>query len=68
VIASAAAATGQISLRVHHSLAETAIGPLLTQDIPLDDLSSRFIARLRKELDDGHVGFSNTMTTYSLKT
>ena len=45
---------------------ETALGPLLNQDITLDDLSSRFIARLLKELDDGHVGFKSYIASTGL--
>jgi predicted TIM-barrel fold metal-dependent hydrolase len=45
---------------------ETGLGPLMNENISLDELSSRFIARLRKELDDGHVGFKSYIANTGL--
>lgn len=45
---------------------ETAITPLLNENITLDDLRQRFVNRLRQELDGGHVGFKSYIASTGL--
>ncbi|MBI4474940.1 MAG: amidohydrolase family protein, partial [Acidobacteria bacterium] len=45
---------------------ETAITPLLNENITLDELTSRFIGRLRQELDSGHIGFKSYIASTGL--
>jgi predicted TIM-barrel fold metal-dependent hydrolase len=45
---------------------ETGLTPLLNEQISLDELTTRFLARLRKELDDGHVGFKSYIASTGL--
>ena len=45
---------------------ETALGPLLNQDITLEELTNRFVGRLRQELDAGHVGFKSYIASTGL--